>query len=164
MVMLAKIKVLHVFKGRGPAVVEFRYRVTDQDQPEVDGPEHVNLQKDGRYRFFLKPDDVRGGYIGVLEGNFDDNYAVEGLWPHEPDDSSYLRKEDAIKIALDYFKSKKVETKFDWSHPHCYPPENTGAATWEILFFNAPKTPSNSIWITVRGDRTVETGKSQAHQ
>ena len=156
-VMLAKIKVLHVFKGQASAVIEFRYRVTKPKEIEVDGADHVSLQKDGRYRFFLKPDDARGGYVGVLEGNFDDNYAVEGLWPHEPDDNPYLKKEEAIKTALDYLKSKKVEAKFDWSHPHCYPPENTGAATWAIEVFNAPGTPSNSAQIIVRGDRTVDT-------
>jgi len=157
-VMLAKIKVLHVFKGQAPAEIEFRYRVSTQ--VAIDGADHIELEKGKRYRFFLKPDDVRGGYVGVLEGNFDDNNAVEELWPHEPDDDPWLTKDEAIKIALDYLKSIKVETNFDLNHTACYP-ETTGPATWTIGFFHSPGTPSNSTWITVRGNRTVDENQSK---
>jgi hypothetical protein len=140
MVMLAKIKVLHAFKGQAPAIIEFRYRVlapSPHTTVVCDGPDHVNLQKDGRYRFFLKPDDLRGGYVSVLEGNYDDNFAVEALTPTEPDDSPYLKKDDAVQFALDRVHSKEPDEKFDLSRIHvaCYP-EVDGGATWAVMLFD----------------------------
>ena len=98
-VMTARIKMLHTFQGQAPSEFEFQYRNVDEKFTQEDGPQHVRLEAGRRYRFFLKPGDSSGRYVGVLEGKIDDGFDVEELWATEPDDSPYLKKEDAMKIA-----------------------------------------------------------------
>jgi hypothetical protein len=90
-VMLARIKVLRVLKGHASAEIDFRYRVpepptstTDKNVATsvshfvVDGPQHIALMNGSIYRFFLKPDPIHAGYLNILEGDFDDKFAVQG--------------------------------------------------------------------------------------
>lgn len=157
MVVLAKIKVLHVFKGKAPAVIEFRCRVLQPKTEIGDGPEHVDLGKGLRYRFFLKPDKTGDGYVGVLDGNIDDNYAVEFLCPNESDDSPYLQKDEAIKLALDYLHAKIPGETFEPSRTrvNCNP-EGSGGASWCVMFSNTADARSNYSYVTVRGDHTID--------
>jgi hypothetical protein len=157
-VLWAKIKVLHVFKGQAPAEIELRYLVLQPTSALmiIDGPMHIDLQKGSRYRFFLKPDVARGEYVGVLDGEMDDNFAVEELSLGEPDDSPYLHKEEAIKVARDFLKSKNLESTVDWVHPvvNCFC-ENENSGTWSVLLFHLDGPTKGNVLIVIRGDRTV---------
>lgn len=156
-VMLAKIKVLHVFKGQAPDFIEFRYRTlalsTTQTTVIVDGREHVNLQENGRYRFFLRPADRTGCYVDALEGKYDDNPAVEALAPTEPDASPFLKKGDAIKFAFDHLRAKKPVGKFDVSRADvsCWP-EADGGATWLVMVTDDEE---RSAQVFVHADLTI---------
>jgi len=157
MVMLAKIKVFHVFKGDAPKEIEFRYRVPQPNSEMGDGPEHVWLAKGFRCRFFLKPDKEHKGYVEVLDGTIDDNYAVELLCTGEKDDGSYLRKDDAIKLALDYIRVKRPDETFDLSRASVNPnPEGRGGASWCVTLHNTSDARSQYSYVTVRGDRTID--------
>ena len=160
--MLAIIKVLHVFKGEPLAEFEFQYRISDASKPERNGAMHIDLEKGKRYRFFLKPGDAPGQYVGVLDGNFDDNFAVEMLWPDEPDDSPYLHQDEAIKIAREVLKLRNLDSQLDWSqadwsHPNvqCFP-EGEKGATWNVLLFHPLGQPGGTVLVAVRGDRTID--------
>ena len=157
-VMKANIKVLHVFKGNAPTEIEFTYRISDPSAPEVNGAMHVELQKGSRYRFFLKPGDGPGQYVGVLDGSFDDNFDVEALWDNEPDDSKYLTNDEAFNIALDYAQSHKLEIKNQWnSNISCYP-ESSGAI-WIVTFSSTGTLDPGSLQIVVRGGGSVDPDK-----
>ena len=84
----AKIKVLHVFKGEAPSEIEIKYR----SGPNVpNGPIQVDLIKGERFRFYLKKGMGESSFVGVLEGKYDDGFAVEPLPPKEPDDGAPQR-------------------------------------------------------------------------
>jgi hypothetical protein len=154
--MLAKIKVLHVFKGDAPEEIALSYR-SNTDEPEIDGAMHIMLQKGQRYRFFLKAGPAPGQYVGVLDGNFDDNFAVEKLWPNEHDDSPYLRKDDAIKIARDYAASQRIDVKPDCSRIDVFcQPGDVDGASWIVTFLDPIGQSHGGLGVTVRGDRTVD--------
>jgi hypothetical protein len=89
-VMLAKIHVTRVLKGKANAEIEFRYRAVEP--PDVtrssngvvttvthfvaDGPQHIMLAKDMKFEFFLIPAPDSHGYISVMEGDPDDTQSV----------------------------------------------------------------------------------------
>jgi len=153
-VMRAKIKVLHVFKGTAPTEIEFTYRVSEE-VAQINGAMHVNLAKGDRCRFFLKPGDASSHFVGVLDGVFDDNFEVEGLWKNEPDDSAYLTKDEVFKIACDYARAHKLEIKSQWgSSINCLP--EYPAAVWSITFSSTGQLDRGSLQLIVRGDRAVD--------
>jgi hypothetical protein len=155
--MRARIKVLHVFKGDAPAEIELRYTTWIPDQLMGNNPEHIALQKGERYRFFLKPDGRNAGFVGVLDGAIDDGFAVELLSANDPDDSSYLRKEQAIKIALDYIRSSRPTETFDQSRTRVTPnPDGVGGASWSVLLYNTSDAFSNYSAVTVLQNGTVD--------
>jgi len=161
MVLQAKIKVVHVFKGQAPEEIKFSYRV-QMPGPDFDGPDHVDLEKGKRYRFFLKPGDTPGQYVGVLDGQFDDNYAVEELWPNEPNDSPYLPKADAIEIAREYAQSKKIELKSKWTQISVvsFPTVRSGAVRY-VIFSNPQAKSHGFLALIVRYDRTVDPDRTK---
>ncbi len=84
----AKIKILHVFKGQAPPEIEIKYHLG----PNVpNGPIQVSLIKGERFRFYLKNGMSESSFVGVLEGKYDDGFAVEPLAPKEPDDGAPQR-------------------------------------------------------------------------
>lgn len=168
-VMRARIEVRHVFKGQVPAVIEFTYRVRAYEHESTDqvefsgGPMHVALEKGQRYRFFLKPGGLPDQYVGVLNSDTNDIFDVETLWPNEPDDSPYLHKEDAIMIAREYARSKKIELKADWSTARVDGPigDEKNGATWRVVFSNPQVKSHGFLAIVVRGDRTVDPARTR---
>jgi hypothetical protein len=156
-IMRARIKVLHVFKGAAPAEIELRYTTWIPDKMMGNNPEHINLQKGERYRFFLKPDEAHSGYVGVLDGGADDDFAVELLSPNEPDDSPYLQKDEAIRIALDYARSKRPGETFEPSQANVLPnPNDAGGASWCVTLVNGSGPVTNHSNVTVLGNRSVD--------
>jgi len=159
MVMLAKIKVLRIFKGLAPTEIEFQYRVSTQMVP--DGAEHIQLEKGKRYRFFLKPGYKPNHYVGVLEGNFDDNSAIEALSPGESYDNPYLQKKDAVKIAVSFAKSTwHVGEKFDPAVECSYCEPNIGGTEWIVVVNDLPPQ-SRSATIMVMGDRKIDLNRTE---
>jgi hypothetical protein len=152
--MKARVRVLHTFKGHAPTEFEFTYDVLDpMKYPQWPGnaPEHVSLQKGGRYRFFLKPGGKENLYLGVLDGKIDDGFAVQLLWPNEADDASYLKKDEAVQIARDYLAAKRPGVQFTGNiMAYCQ------GSTWSVILSESPDSSSNYAAITVRGDCTVD--------
>jgi len=160
-VILAKIKVLHVFKGKAPAIITFRYRIAGYANQVPEGDEHINLEKGVRYRYFLKPDPTQGGCVGVLEGKLDDGFAVEKLWAHEPNGSPYLTKEVAMMIAYDYLKSTKADSKYGWIDSRVMYFPQAGGAMWRVFVNRSEVSDDFPVGIFVRNDRTVDTEASK---
>jgi len=104
--LTAKIKVLHVFKGQAPAEIEIKY---NSGPGLINGPIQISLEKDKRYRFFLKSGPVAPFYISVLDGKYDDGFAVEALAPKEPDDSAYVSQTEALEIVQKWLKNQHPE-------------------------------------------------------
>ena len=89
-VMLAKIQVSRVIKGKADTEIEFRYRAvepatvsnvqngfsTSINHFVVDGPEHIKLGQGRKFQFFLNSAPNHHGYISVMEGSPDDNQSV----------------------------------------------------------------------------------------
>lgn len=80
-IMLAKIDVTRVLKGKANAEIEFRYRAAEpptvtSERITMDGPRHIMLAKAMKFRFFLIPAPDAHGYISVMEGNPDDTQSV----------------------------------------------------------------------------------------
>ena len=151
-VMVARIKTLHVFKGAAPSEIEITYRNSADMVP--DGAEHIILQKGQRYRFFLKPGNAPRQYVGILNGEFDDNFAVQALCSGEPDDSPYVSEKDAIKIALAYIKAMKPMLSLPSSKDvHGF----FHGGNW---FVSVSFPSGHSAGIRVRDDRTVDQEQS----
>jgi hypothetical protein len=149
--MKARVKVLHAFKGEPPAEVDLFYEVLDMKkypQPMGDGPMRIWLEKGKRYRFFLKPDN--GAYVGLLDGRIDDSFAVQTLWPKEPDDSPGLTASDAIKIARDYLASQIPGDTAPVARANC------DGSTWIVWLQKSNDSRSGYCAIQVRGDGTVD--------
>jgi hypothetical protein len=153
--MRARIKLLHAFKGNPPSEFVLFYDVLDESKYPgggiADGPERIFLQKGTRFRFFLKPDNKPGAYRNILDGAVDDAFAVERLEPHEANDHSYLKREEAIKIARNYILSIVPKATFDGTTV-----ANRDQEGWSV-FMRQDNTPSSPYsWIAVRGDGTVD--------
>ncbi len=130
----AQIRVLHVFKGSAPEIIQFTYRANDPKKRLADGGEHVFLQKGERCRFFLKEKPGGEGFVGVLDGEFDDNFAVELMSPAEKDDTPYLRQTDAVRIGRDFLaKEYPAGSVVGNGRVNCAP-ESQGGAVWFVSF------------------------------
>jgi hypothetical protein len=68
------------------------------------GPIQIGLENDKRYRFFLKGTSKPGIFVGVLDGQYDDGFAVIPLIDTEHDDSAYIPSTEAIQIAQRYME------------------------------------------------------------
>lgn len=161
-VMVAKIKILHVFKGDAPEQIEFQYRVSDLPIPDrymATLPTHPYLKEGERYRFFLNPGKTPGSYVGVLDAKTDDGYDVEKLCQAEADDSSYLKKDEAIKIARDYLHSKNLDATYDWEH--LLISYNCDTAEWYVELPKFTGWSAGGARIAIRGDRTVDAVNTQ---
>lgn len=77
-VAVATIKVTAKVKGNMPDQIEFRFRqvVFANNVSNIAYPQlQVQLLPGNRYRFFLKKD-AKGNYVGILDDDFDDGFAV----------------------------------------------------------------------------------------
>jgi hypothetical protein len=158
----AHVKTLHVFKGQVPADFDLFYETLDMAKyPQMmgDAPERIYLQKGGRYRFFLKPDN--GAYIGVLDGSLDDGFAAEKLWPHESDVAPYLKASEAIKIARDYITAQLPGDTAEGRVSTLCDPGGGDGATWSVLLHETNDPRSRYCAISVRYDRTVDPANSK---
>ncbi len=155
----ARVKVLHTFKGTKPAEFELNYDILDPDEyrePMGNGPERILLQIGARYRFFLKPGGGKGEYVGVLQGELDDCFAVDPLWPDEKDSDSYLKKDEAIKIARDYLAVQRPGAKFEGDTSVDF----TGYS-WGVILRETHEARSSYAAINIRGDRMIDTQHSK---
>lgn len=100
----AKIKALHVFKGKTEAELELRYKNFAWMVPN--GAVQIKLEKGKRYRFFLKSSVTPNYFVGVLDGQVDDAFSVDPLLPDEPDDSPFISGTEAIQIAHKWIEQK----------------------------------------------------------
>ncbi len=80
-VMRATVRTLGVNKGELAFRFEFRFLTLNTEQPIVNGPNLAYVQPGGRYRFYLKKSD--DFYVSMLDGEFDDGFAVHPLAPDE---------------------------------------------------------------------------------
>ena len=157
--MLAHLKVLHVFKGDLPASIEFTYvpRSPTEEMVPNFGSIHADLQKDKRYRFFLKVAEGVYRFKGLLDGEYDDDYSdVEVLSSGEKDDGKYLTKAEATKIAQDYLAAKRPGVKFG-SRYFDFHPRNAEGMFWSVYFQRSSHQHSGYAVINIRGDGTVDT-------
>lgn len=133
-VVVATIRVIGKFKGEVPAEIEFRYTVPlPDDRLVINGPDHIGLELNTRYRFYLKrPDPASQYYVGVLHGNFDDGPAVEALLADESDTQPPLLKADALAIASKYLVSALPDYQFrpEWTVT------SAKGYDWEVLFYS----------------------------
>ena len=76
----AKLTVNYAIKGESPKQIEFRYSPLDNAKvgPIANGPGRISLEKGATYVFYPKRVAKEGQtfYVGVLEGEFDDQQAV----------------------------------------------------------------------------------------
>ena len=91
----ARIKVLAKFKGEAPPEIDLFYPQLDPAHIMGNGPEQIDIQPGQRYRFYLKPALDGKGFVGTLDGDFDDGFAVEPLMKNEPDGSPPLLPKEA---------------------------------------------------------------------
>ncbi len=91
-IMLARIHVTRVFKGKADTEIEFRYRavqpptITSRQNGVaitithfiMDGPCHIMLVKDMKFKFFLMPAPDSHRFISVMEG---DPYDAQSVTP-----------------------------------------------------------------------------------
>jgi hypothetical protein len=104
----AHLRILGVYKGAVSVGQEIELRFPQLDIKKVHVftvtgmmPTWIDLQRDHRYRFFLRP--VQDGTcLGALDGDFNEGKAAEPLYADEPDGSPPLFKKEAIGIANDY--------------------------------------------------------------
>jgi hypothetical protein len=154
--MRARIKLLHLFKGTAPATFDVDYRTELPDYIAPDGPNHVSLEKGRRYRFFLKPDKTAGAYLDVLDGEIDDEYAVESLGPDEPDDGPWLTETQAIQIGRAYIAKTdpRLLPKLGHASAGCEQTLRPGGAWWMVTFW--PTSHNNDlVQVLVAGGKAV---------
>jgi len=161
-VMEARIKVLHVFKGGAAGEIVFRYNVLSSTTSFITSfnvGERVQLNPNGRYRFFLLPTRTPNIYYSVLWWSPDECYAVQTLWPNEPDDGNYLSRDELIRIATKFLHrlrpGESIDAKKSWVFA------NRGAASGKGMTYNVSlSTPlakaGNSSLFVVRGDGSVD--------
>lgn len=151
----AKVKILHVFKGQAPAEMEVRFREYS-GYLELQGPVEVELRTGQRYRFFLTAESLKHGFIGVrIERN---DAALLG--PNEPDNNSYLPEKDAIAIAQDYARSKHLEDKVNFAAANAlYHPYFPKGAAWGVRFFPNDGTSPEFV-VAIHMDRTIDSATS----
>jgi hypothetical protein len=160
----ARIKVLSTSKGKVPDEIEVRFTQIDQHPVDnrttviADGPIEIRFMTGLRYRLFLQPVPGQSWYLGALDGDFDDGYAVQPLADIEPDDSPPpLSREEAIQFAADYVK--KIEPNVDIS---TIPPEaSSWDGKWTVEFWSPParshEAPATAV-VEVVGNRQVARG------
>ncbi len=158
----AKIKVLSTFKGKVPDEIELRFPQIDQhplnDKTTIisDGPIQISLKPKGRYRFFLEAVPGQKWYVGVVDGDFDDGYAVQPLEDKESDDSPLFLKEEALKLATDYVRLLKPNAKVsEWS----IEASESGLSRWNVTFWWPPAHIHDfdpSAEIGIEGNRDID--------
>ena len=116
----AKIKVLHILKGKAGDELEFQYKNNEWLIPN--GANQIQLEKGKRYRFFLKNGATPSYFVGVLEGAVDDGSAVEPLLPNEPDDCAYVTKDEVMQIVQKWMAENYPNIPYAADH-----------ATWQKL-------------------------------
>jgi hypothetical protein len=164
--MEAKLKVLHVFKGRANAQITIAYRNIDWTHLTIitDGPDEIHLEPGSRYRFFLVPDQVPGVYTDAQYKTQDEALATQPLGVQEHDDSAYVSKAEAEKIAIAYVRIHAPEIlthlpqpDVPWSSvfPHTGIPGAPGTL-YMVDFYGNPVTPNESAHVAIWGDRSVD--------
>ena len=145
--MEARIKMLHVFKGNASSEILFRYPQSNRFMPGA--LLHVSLKSGQRYRFFLNSGKEGEPYLGVLAKDGDDCFEVQKLLPDEPDQSPFLTKKEVIPLVRKFLAGKKGLTLPDdqefsyWAGD--YDP------SWQVSFPEGSDIPG----VTVSGDRSV---------
>ncbi len=146
--MVARIKVIGTWKGEVSTEIQIRYSVLDWRLISggiVNGPQRIGLEKNKRYRFYLKePEEGTKYYTGVLEGDYDEGGAVEYLDEQESDASPPLLKKEAEEIASKYLKrlrpKYKIKPKLISSRYR-----NSGRTGWNLLFYSKQPYPYPSF-------------------
>jgi hypothetical protein len=156
----ARIKVLSNFKGEVLDEIDLHFSQIDEHPEKTtaicDGPLRISLQLNKRYRFYLKPVPGQKWYVSVLDGDFDDAYAVQPLADIEPDDSPPpVSREEAIKCAANYVKKFKPTADIS-----TIPPEaDQWDGKWTVEFWTPPAKPHEyppTAIIEVVGNRQIE--------
>ncbi len=145
--MEARIKILHVFKGKASSEILFRYPQSDRFMPWA--LLHVSLERGQRYRFFLNSGKVGEPYVGVLAKDGDDCFEVQKLLPDEPDQSPFLTKKEVIPLVRKFLADKKGLTLPDDQDFSCW--VCAYDSFWQVTFPEGSDIPR----VTVSGDRSV---------
>jgi hypothetical protein len=93
----ATLSVKYVIKGDDLEELEFRYSPLDhaklRDGPMINGPGRISLTKDAVYVFYLNKDKKNGKtcFVGVLEGEFDDDQGVVLIAPESATQNATAR-------------------------------------------------------------------------
>ena len=155
--MRATVRTLGVNKGELAFRFEFRFLTLNTEQPIVNGPNLAYVQPGGRYRFYLKKSD--DFYVSMLDGEFDDGFAVHPLAPDEAADSLPLFDRDASPIARREFRRLRPESVIYGSTPAYQP--RTG---WTYTFYCRPPLDYPAFAcegeVTVSGARRIVPARS----
>ncbi len=164
-ILQARLKVLHVFKGHAGGEITIRYRAQMPEVLNFNGPTFISLETGCRYRFFLIPSDGPNVYLDVMWHTPDESFAVQALGADEPDDSAFISRDEAIRIATDYVHSKHPDEVIDpkrasvltgpvWAS-NTMPPLSRGTI-YAVELYTAHDAWGNPSKLTIRGDRTVD--------
>jgi len=155
----ARIQVLSTFKGKAPDEIELRFHQIDQHPTTggsiaiSDGPLLISLRPKERCRFYLKSVPGQKWFVGVLDGDFDDSYAVQSLTDVEPDDSPPpLSKAEAIKCAAEYLRKFRPEMSVSADSSDI----SEWEGRWNVRFWWPPaksheSEPDAHIWVVGQG-------------
>jgi hypothetical protein len=95
-----------------------------------------------RYRFYLKDTPGQMYYVGVLDGQFDDAFAVQPLAAAEPDDSGLpLTRDEALERATAYVEKYRPGANNTPGSPEA----SQWMGKWTIRFWWPPEVRQKSL-------------------
>jgi len=166
-IVSATIKVLGTIKGHVNPEIEIHYPNLDDEALRakgingvINGPQQIYLQTGQRYRFYLNPVPGHTWYVGALNGEFDDGFAVQELGAKESDADTPLLKDEAVKIATDYLLRQHPWFGQEFK---AVLPKNFSASRplqWTVVFY--PKVPkvypdwTSGAEIVINADRSID--------
>jgi hypothetical protein len=159
--VVARLQVIGVLKGRSAGEIELRYPALDVGAVRgalVHGPLDIRLETGRRYRFYLREVPGQSWYVTALDGELDDQSAVQPLHEKEASDSPPLLRQEAMERAAAYLTlrlpsrdpaAERVVAAYRWIQP-----------AWDFTYFTGdpasyPEGASDAE-IIVAGDRSID--------
>jgi hypothetical protein len=111
-IVIAKIKILHAFRGEVGSEIEIRY--PNFDWQKIKGftgigfmPYLIDLSVGKRYRFYLRPVANQPWYVSAYPNELEGGVAVQEIATNEKDSDAALLESEAVQIATQYLEQRK---------------------------------------------------------
>lgn len=160
--VVAHLQVVGLLKGSAAGEIDLHFPALDVGAIHyalVHGPLDVSVETGRRYRFYLRQIAGESWYVTALDGERDDQAAVQPLQEKETDASPPLLREEARGLAAEYLKSRLpshdpaemhvMVARYLWSD-----------AAWDFVYFTGdpasyPEGASDAE-VIVLGDRSID--------